>query len=55
MASRSLAGGRGEEQVTLGRLAAQFRAFVDLHPDVDVPVDRLATWLARSDDVDDEP
>lgn len=46
---------QGEEQVTLGWLAAQFQAFVDLHSDFDVPVDPLATWLARSGDVDDEP
>jgi Family of unknown function (DUF6104) len=52
-ASRSLA--RAGEQVTLGWLAAQFRAFVGLHPDFGVPVDRLATSLARSGDVDDEP
>ncbi len=45
---------RGEEQVTLGWLAARLEAFVDLHPDFDVPVDRLATWLARADDEDNE-
>ncbi len=45
---------RGEEQVTLGWLAARLQAFVDLHPDFDVPVDRLATWLARDDDEDNE-
>lgn len=41
---------RGEEKVTLGWLAARLQEFVGLHPDFDVPVDRLATWLARSDD-----
>ena len=45
---------RGEDQVTLGWLAARLRAFADLHPEFDVPVDRLASWLAR-DDEDDEP
>lgn len=40
---------RGEEQVTLGWLAARLCSFVDLHPQFDVPVDRLASWLARSD------
>jgi hypothetical protein len=45
---------RGEDQVTLGWLAAQFQTFVDLHPEFDVPVDRLATWLARADDDDDD-
>ncbi len=46
---------RGEEQVTLGWLAARLREFVDEHPDFEVPVERLATWLARddSDDPDD--
>jgi hypothetical protein len=46
---------RGEDQVTLGWLAARLQAFVDLHPDFDVPVDRLASWLARDDGEDDEP
>jgi hypothetical protein len=46
---------RGEEQVTLGWLAARLQAFVDQHPGFDVPVDRLATWLARADDEDGEP
>ena len=46
---------RGEEQVTLGWLAARLTAFVDLYPDFEVPVDRLATWLARADDEDGEP
>lgn len=41
---------RGEEQVTLGWLAARLAAYVDLHPEFDVAVDRLATWLARADD-----
>ena len=42
-----LADRRGEEQVTLAWLAAQLQAFVDLNPDFEVPVERLATWLAR--------
>ena len=50
-----LGGRRGEDQVTLGWLAARLQAFVDLHPDFDVPVDRLATWLARADDEDGDP
>ncbi|CAM5275059.1 hypothetical protein SHIRM173S_02970 [Streptomyces hirsutus] len=28
--------------------------FVDLNPDFEVPVERLATWLARLDDDEDE-
>jgi len=46
---------RGEDQVTLGWLAARLQAFVDLHPEFDVPVDRLASWLARADNEDEEP
>lgn len=41
---------RGEEEISLGWLAEQLRAFVDLNPDFEVPVERLATWLARLDD-----
>lgn len=41
---------RGEEEVTLSWLADRLRAFVDEHPEFEVPVDRLATWLAREDD-----
>ncbi len=48
-----LADRRGDEQVTLAWLAERMRQFVDLHPEHEVPVDRLATWLARLDD-DDE-
>lgn len=43
---------RGEEQVSLAWLAAQLQTFVDLNPDFEVPVERLATWLARLDDDD---
>ena len=42
-----LADRRGEEQVTLAWLADQMQAFVDQFPDFEVPVERLATWLAR--------
>lgn len=48
-----LAGRRGEEQVSFVWLAERLRQFVDLNPDFEVPVERLATWLARLDD-DDE-
>ena len=44
---------RGDETVTLSWLAEELRTFVDLHPEFETPVDRLATWLARSED-DDE-
>ena len=40
--------------MTLAWLADQLRAFVDLNPDFEIPVERLATWLARlDDDLDD--
>ncbi len=41
---------RGAESVSLGWLADRLRTFVDLHPEHEVPVERLATWLARADD-----
>ena len=44
---------RGDEEVTLAWLAARLSEFVDLNPDFEVPVERLATWLARLDDEDD--
>ena len=50
-----LAGRRGEEAVSLAWLADQLQAFVDANPEFEVPVERLATWLARGgtdDDVD---
>jgi uncharacterized protein DUF6104 len=43
---------RGEERVTMTWLADRLRDFVDLNPDFDTPVDRLASWLARLDDED---
>lgn len=44
---------RGEENVSLAWVAQRLQEFVDLHPDFEVPVERLATWLARLDDEDD--
>lgn len=41
---------RGEEEVTFEWLAEQFRTFVDLNPEFEIPIDRLGTWLARLDD-----
>jgi hypothetical protein len=41
---------RGDEQVTLGWLAQRLREFIDLNPDAEAPVDRLASWLARLDE-----
>lgn len=45
---------RGDEEVTLAWLATRMSEFVDAHPEFEVPVERLATWLARLDDPDDE-
>ncbi|MEO6206294.1 MAG: DUF6104 family protein [Mycobacteriales bacterium] len=45
---------RGEETVALSWLAERLREFVDINPEFEVPVERLATWLARLDDDDDE-
>ncbi|WP_159940706.1 MULTISPECIES: DUF6104 family protein [unclassified Nocardiopsis] len=45
---------RGEEEVSFAWLAEQLRAFTDMHPEFETPVDRLATWLARLDDEDEE-
>ena len=44
---------RGEEEVNLGWLSEQLRAFVDLNPEFEVPIERLASWLARLDDEDE--
>lgn len=44
---------RGGDEVTLAWLADRMREFVDREPDFEVPIERLATWLARLDDEDD--
>ncbi|MFI5100277.1 MAG: DUF6104 family protein [Actinomycetes bacterium] len=48
-----LAQRRGDEGVTLAWVAGRLREFVDLNPEFETPVDRLATWLARLDDEED--
>jgi hypothetical protein len=45
-----LADRRGTDEVTLGWLAERLREYVDLSPESEVPVDRLASWLARLDE-----
>ena len=45
-----LADRRGEQEVTLAWLADRLQAFVDLNPEFEVAVERLATWLARDDE-----
>jgi hypothetical protein len=49
-----LAERRGEETVTLGWLAEQLRDFVDLNPEFEIPIERFATYVARSDEDEDE-
>jgi len=44
---------RGEETVSLEWLAERLRDFLDLHPEFETAIDRLATWLARLDDEDE--
>jgi hypothetical protein len=43
---------RGDEEVTLAWLAERLRSFVDLNPEFETPVERLAVWIARLDDDD---
>jgi hypothetical protein len=45
---------RGIEEVSLAWVAERLREFVDLNPEFETAVDRLATWLARLDDEDGE-
>jgi hypothetical protein len=45
---------RGEEEVGFDWLADRLQEFVDLNPEFEVPIERLATWLARLDDEDEE-
>ncbi len=45
---------RGDDEVSMAWVAEKLRAFVDLNPEFETPVERLATWLARLDDVDDD-
>jgi hypothetical protein len=44
---------RGEEEVPLAWVADRLQEFVDLNPEFETPVERLATWLARLDDEED--
>src|SRR3954451_16919996 len=44
---------RGDEEVTLAWLAEQLQTFVDVHPEFETAVERLATWLARLDEPED--
>ena len=48
-----LAERRGSEENSLGWLAERLKEFVDVSPEFEAAVDRLATWLARLDDDED--
>jgi Family of unknown function (DUF6104) len=48
-----LAERRGEDEVTLGWLAQKLTEFIDVHPEHEAAIERLATWLARDDDDED--
>jgi hypothetical protein len=45
---------RGEEEMSIDWLAQRLREFVDLNPEFETPIERLATWLARVDDEDED-
>jgi Family of unknown function (DUF6104) len=44
---------RGDDQVSLAWVAQRLREFVDLHPDSESAVDRLASWLAAVSEDED--
>ena len=44
---------RGQEEITFSWLAEKLRTFVDLNPEFETPIDRLATYLARDDEADE--
>lgn len=43
---------RGHEECSFDWLAERMQEFVNVHPEFEVPIERLATWLARLDDED---
>jgi hypothetical protein len=45
---------RGEDEVSFDWLAERLREFVDLNPEFETPIERLASWIARLDDDDEE-
>ena len=44
---------RGQEELTFSYLAEKLRTFVDANPEFETTIDRLATYLARDDEVDE--
>jgi hypothetical protein len=45
---------RGDEELSVAWLAERLQVFVDLNPEFETAVERLATWLARLDDDADD-
>jgi hypothetical protein len=47
---------RGDEEIALSWLAGRLRDFVDLNPEFETAINRLASWLARldADSADDD-
>ena len=45
---------RGEEEISIDWLAERLREFVDLNPEFETPIERLASWMARLDDDDED-
>lgn len=45
---------KGEEEISVDWLAERLREFVDLNPEFETPIERLASWMARLDDDDDD-
>ncbi|MFC4560386.1 DUF6104 family protein [Nocardiopsis mangrovi] len=45
---------RGDDHVSVAWLADRLRTFTDLNPEFETAVDRLATWLARLDDDEED-
>ena len=43
----------GDDQVSLAWVAQRLREFVDLNPESEAAVDRLASWLAEAGDDED--
>jgi hypothetical protein len=44
---------RGDDQVSLAWVARRLQEFVDLNPESEAAVDRLASWLAAVSDDED--
>jgi len=45
---------KGGEEISIDWLAERLREFVDLNPEFETPIERLASWMARLDDDDDD-